>query len=418
MRASFTGKAFFPCAGVVGAVAVSGALFGGLTQLAEADSPTTGAEAGKLSEGNTAEEREFAQSNAGSEPLPLYWAPLVAPATLLAPGLGQHIRDGRAPMGTYTAAALSALTFVGAAAVLAASGASDGTIVPFVPLVYLGATTWTALAFSDTISTFSDPGPDGAQLMGWNPPRASPAEQDSLLWSSPGQRVSFNVLYRAVDDKAFNTTAYVESALGFDSKRWGARFSYDRSANQDIQIFEVMAAWRPFELSLQSSGGQPLDVTDAALVKERGSGWGIRVLYEREENAPGYFDKNAWTYYLHGALPLARLSPRLARIWMEQNVGFSQTFITYRGQLPASAKSDSSSAFAGQMLVNWWAWNDVGFGIGYEHGRDSTSSPASGGFTGHFFASTELRVWSATSLGLKIHQGDQHIVDLSLGVDL
>lgn len=353
-----------------------------------------------------------------SPPLHISLAPLMAPASFIAPGISEHIRDGKAPVHTYLGAGLAALTFLGSAAVLAASGASDGTTIPFVPLVYLGATSWTALAVTDLISGFSNgPSPGTEALLSFVEHTEKNAESGLFGWTHHG-RTYVSGLYRAVEDEAFDTSAYLETVFGFDSPKFSGHAAYDRSVQQDIDIYEISLAYRPFGLFLQNGMHVSQPNETVATVLERARGFGLKVVYEREENAPGFFDKNSWTLFLHGAMPLSILSARLRSVWFEQNVGFSQIFLKYRGPLPETASRDSVSAFAGHMRLNWWAWNDLAFGFGYEHGRDSTSSPVSGGFTGHFYASSELRFGKDWSLGALLHQGTQQILDLMAGVDL
>jgi hypothetical protein len=291
------------------------------------------------------------------EPLHPALAPLMLPASLIAPGTGHLVRgDSRTGLrllalsgGTYALGA-------GAAVGLILSGAADSFVIPLVPLTMVVLSTHLSLASADLVGAFSP----AAQRL--------PEAVRGDAWSAPA-RVRLSYLYapNAVFDQAHFAELYGELR---GRRGWvGAQLGSDARA-QDLSV-GVGGGWRLLHFEEAEPSGLFLE----------GSA--------RHEHYPeGRFDALRLRAGLGAVVPLGRLAPTLSSLTSVLRLGLQQVHTRFR----PSGSWHAALELAGGFELRWTLHPRVRATWGYEHAREGVVAGTGFGFIGVFSAGLEVQV--------------------------
>jgi hypothetical protein len=292
-----------------------------------------------------------------TEPLHPAFAPLVLPASLLAPGSGHLLRgEKRTGLrmlvlagGTYTLAG-------GAALGLVLSGAADQLVVPLVPLTLLALSVHLSLTSADMVGAFGSA----------SQPLAEAARQD--VWSAPA-RVRLGYLY--APNSVFGQAHFLELS---GERRWpggwlGVQLGSDARGEDLI-------------------GGLSGGVRLLAFEEAEPSGLFLEGSARHEHYPDGGFDALRLRAGLGAVLPLGRLAPTLAPLTSMLRVGLQPVLTRFR----PSGSWRSTLELAGGFDLRWTLHPRVRATWGYEHAREGVVGGVGFGFTGVFSAGLEVQV--------------------------
>ncbi len=300
---------------------------------------------------------QAAEPAPGSKPLHPAFAPLLLPASLIAPGTGHLIRgEKRTGLrmlaltgGTYALGA-------GAAAGLILTGAADAFVIPLVPLTMVVLSTHLSLASADLVGTFS---------------RGQETLPDAVLrdaWSAPALvRLSYLYAPNAVFDQA----QFAELAGELGGRRgWGGAQLGSDAAAEDLSV-GVSGGWRLLHLGEAEASGLFLE----------GSA--------RHEHYPeGGFDALRVRGGLGLVLPLGHLAPTLAALTSVLRLGLQHVHTRLRPR----GSWHTALELAGGFELRWTLHPRVRTTWGYEHAREGVVAGSGFGFVGVFSAGLEVAV--------------------------
>jgi hypothetical protein len=293
-----------------------------------------------------------------SKPLHPALAPLMLPASLIAPGAGHLVRgDKRTGLRLL---AMSGGTYVlgaGAAVGLILSGAADAFVIPLVPLTMVVLSTHLSLASADLVGAFSH------------------ASQERLpeavlrdAWSSPALvRLTYLYAPNAVFDQAH--FAELQGELR------GRRGWVGASVGSDA---------RAEDLSVGLSGGWRLLHFEEAEY----SGLFLEGSAHHEHYPEGLFDALRLRAGLATVVPLGRLAPTLSALTSVLRLGLQQVHTRFS----PSGRWHRALELAGGFELRWTLHPRLRTTWGYEHAREGVVAGSGFGFIGVFSAGVEVQV--------------------------
>ncbi len=297
--------------------------------------------------------------------------PLLVPASLLAPGVGQVVRgesEQAKPM-LLTAASAFGAGLVGAF-LMASTGAADVTTAAGVPIAMAGISGFATLGLTDAVGTFSRDVSLAEPLVqgdGWN----------------AGTRVGAGVVLA------------------------------DRVGSADRPNVRVFGAQRWERWLLQGELGLSPGTVDGAgelLVGRRLIGYsaaapraGLWLEGSARHERLGRlgFDATRGRVQLVSTLPMGVFAPRFGRVTSQVRLGVDPTWVRFRG----SREVDVEVPFSGGFELRVAAAEQLRLFGGYEHARDGLVGGAGTGFFGPFFAGAELGPFAGLVLEARLLAG-------------
>ncbi|MBL8950279.1 MAG: hypothetical protein JNK82_05860 [Myxococcaceae bacterium] len=292
-----------------------------------------------------------AEPPSSSTPLSPGWAPLIAPTSVLLPGLGHLLRGERKAGGIMLGAAGIATTVsAGAAAFLIFSGASDVSAAVGIPLLLTGVSTLLLLAIIDWVGTFAG---DGA-----------PHTVDS--WSA-----RFRIAASVLAPMRAGSPASPELIASHRGERWLIQARARTTVNGPGTSVEGGAGVRVFGYSAHEPR--------AGLWLEAGLRYewfdATRLLRARAQ--------------LVSTLPMGVFAPRLARLTTLFRLGVDPTWVWYSGRSGADVELPLSGGFEARVVIT----EPLRLFAGYEHSRDGALGGLATGFLGNFYGGAELSLF-------------------------
>lgn len=305
---------------------------------------------------------------------------LLMPASLFFPGT-LHLATGRRDTGWRLLKAQGVVfpTLVFSAAALVVSGAAEATVMVFVPLTLVMATTWFSLVLTDLVGAWQTTQFDSSTVR---------YADDARWWTW--------FRYRSFNDNIFNTNHYCHVGVGLKEETWlvAANYGFDASSRIDsvgATLRKRLFQWMPSE--------------------QHENGIYLRLRGDYERNPVGYYRQTVMTWSMQSILPLARLSPHLNRLFVHQDIGLQQLFVRYDSQ--HFTQTDSQVGLDGGFSFHWYVQNYAQPFVGYTHARDTTIGGVSSGFTGVYFAGVRSQLQNFW-IESRVFAGSQMIVDLTL----
>ena len=327
----------------------------------------------------TETETETSASTLATKPLSPYWVIPLVPGSILVPGLAHHIRGEATIARRFFRSGLgSILMSLAGGIVLGVTGAADAVILPTVPLVLLGLTSWFSLSFADVV---------GSTL-------SKPKKHDY----SHNFNLDLEVFYRfrRIDDYFFNTNSYhqVGGAYWFGNKQ--VQLSVERSLNGKIVRYDG-----DFGLKLTSYYGS-----------HTREGLYAHIAYAHEDNLVGYYSVDTIQYKAKSTLNLAAIGSHLSRIDVSHEVGIQQHFVTYH--TPNFDGIESSTGLIGGFDLSWTVSDWLKPAIGYMHERDSSISTLTSGFVGVYYVDLKTFLADRYLLSARGYLGNSKVFELAI----
>lgn len=314
-----------------------------------------------------------------TEPIHPAWALPLVPGSFLVPGLAHYIRGEQTIARRFFRSGFGSIIMaLTGGIVLGLTGAADAVILPTVPLVLLGATSWFSLSFADVVgSTLFKP-----QLEGYN--------------NNFNLDLEVFYRYRRIDDYFFDTNSYhqVGAAYWFDNNV--VQLTLERSTEGKIASYDL-----DFGLKI-------VNYYDS----HKREGLYVHISYSHEDNLVGYYSVDTIQYKAKSILNLAALGPHLSRMEISQEVGIQQHFVTYH--TPNFDGIESSTGLVGGFNLSWMVSNWLKPAVGYLHERDSSISTLTSGFVGVYYLELKASLADRYLISSRGYLGNSRVFEIAI----
>lgn len=314
-----------------------------------------------------------------SQPINLYWTIPLIPGSIFVPGLAHYIRgEPKIARRFFRSGMGSILTALTGGVVLGLTGAADAVILPTVPLVLLGLTSWFSLSFADVV---------GATLFDSKPKHYS---------SNFDLDLEVFYRFRRINDYFFDTNAYhqVGGAYWFDNKV--ILLTLERNTEGNIIHYD-------------SDFG--LRLADYYSSHKR-EGFYFHIGYSHEDNLVGYYSVDTIHYKAKSILNLAALGSHLSSIDISHEVGIQQHFINYH--TPNFDGIESNTGLIGGFDLSWTVANWLKPAVGYIHERDSSISTLTSGFVGVYYLELKAALADRYLVSTRGFLGNSKVFELAI----
>ena len=314
-----------------------------------------------------------------TDPLHPSWTFPLVPGSFFVPGLAHYIRgEHKIARRFFRSGFGSILMALAGGIVLGLTGAADAVILPTVPLVLLGATSWFSLSFADVV---------GSTLL-------KPSHKNY----SNNFNLDLEVFYRfrRIDDYFFDTNTYhqIGGAYWFDDKV--VLLDIERSLDGKITRYDADFG---------------LKITNYYNTHKR-EGLYAHITYSHEDNLIGFYSVDTIQYRAKSILNLAAIGPHLSRIEVSHEVGIQQHFVNYH--TPNFDGLESSTGLVGGFDLSWTISDWLKPAFGYMHERDSSISTLTSGFVGVYYLDLKAAIGDNYLISSRGYLGNSRVFELAI----
>ena len=310
-------------------------------------------------------------------PLSPFLAIPLAPVALVAPGSMHYFRgDQETSESLYQYGGNSFLVLLSSGLILAASGAADQTILPFLPLAVGGAAGWLAFASMDLIGSTLDKSNPEAYSSPWD--KTYEAGVDYIRVKSP---IFQNYFYRGIHLRFLQNNNYL-------------RLRTLESNEGGIRIHEL-------------DYGRRLVSRD-----QKSQGLYAHLQIREEKNPIGFFRMSTFEPSLGLLTDGSLFAPGLERIYLNTRFGLQKHVVQY--QFGTGGQLETDSSMFAHFETTWSATSWLRPGVGYSHERDSLLASQNTAFTGVFYMTAAMRLCDQYLLKARSYLSQDETWDLQL----
>lgn len=284
------------------------------------------------------------------------WIPLVAPVSLLVPGMGNLIQGDRATAKTmlWTGGASFAVA-LGGAALVALTGAGDIPTAFGVPIAMVGVSSFFSLGITSAIGAFSEDGE---------------AFHPLLLKDAWNNRLRTGVTLGGAPRAGWPGDYSVSLFGEYRAERWSLML-------EGGYLPVAPDGW------LNATAGVRLLNYTAAVPR---AGLWLEGGVQREWMGRLGFDDTRLRLQLVSTLPMGLISGRFGKVTTQLRAGIDPTWTRYRG----NGAVDFELTFSGGFDVRYSLHEYVRPFVGYEHSRNGLLGGTGTGFLGTFYGGVEV----------------------------